>query len=62
MKLKIRFDPETRFDQPIRRLTQTGGQWSPGIRGLWRALTMAGRPKPIKSGLTDEIFPEESSS
>jgi hypothetical protein len=48
MKLEVQFGGEIRFEQPIRCLTQTWGQWSPGIRGLWQALAMAGRPKPIK--------------
>jgi len=47
MKLKIQFDPETRFDQPIRCLTRTGARWLPGIRALSRALAMNGRPEPI---------------
>jgi hypothetical protein len=50
MKLKIQFDPETRFDQPIRCLTRTEAQWSPGIRAVWRALAMAGQLKSIKPG------------
>lgn len=49
---------ETRFDQPIRRITRTRGQRSPGIRVSLRALAMAGRPKPIKPELTCGIFPE----
>jgi hypothetical protein len=48
MKLKIQFGPETCFDQPIRCLTRTEAQWSPGIRDLWHMLAMAGRPKPIE--------------
>ena len=62
MKLIIQFGPETRFDQPIRCLTRTEAQWSPGIRDLWQMLAMAGRPKPIKPELAGEIFPEDSSS
>ena len=61
MKLKLQFSPETRFDQPIRRITRTRAQWSPGIRVLSRALAMAGRSKPIKPELTSGIFPEDSS-
>jgi len=48
MKLKVQFDREIRFDQPIRCITRTQVQWSPNIRILLRALAMAGRPKPIK--------------
>jgi hypothetical protein len=52
MKLKIQSGWETRFDQPIRRITRTRVQRSPGIRVSLRALAMAGRPKPIKPELT----------
>jgi hypothetical protein len=48
MKLKVQFGWETRFDQPIRHITRTRAQWSPGIRVLLCELAMAGRPKPIK--------------
>ena len=48
MKLKVQFGAETRFDQPIRRITRARVQWSPDIRVSLRALAMAGRPKPIK--------------
>jgi hypothetical protein len=48
MKLKVQSGWETRFDQPIRRITQTRVQWPPGIRVSLRALAMAERPKRIK--------------
>ena len=61
MKLKIQFGEETRFDQPLRCITQTGVPWSPGIRVPLREKALAGRPKPIKPELKSEFFPEDSS-
>jgi hypothetical protein len=61
MKLKIQFGPETRFDQPIRRMARTWVQWSPGNRLSLRTLAMAGRLKSIKLELTSGIFLENSS-
>jgi hypothetical protein len=61
MKLKVQFCSETRFDQPIRRITRPRVQWSPGIRVLSRTLAMDRRPKLIKPELTGEICPEDSS-
>jgi len=61
IKLKVQFDRETGFSQPIRRTTRTPAQWSPNIRVSLRALAMAGQPKPIKPELTGGIFPEDSS-
>ena len=57
MKLNIQFGSETRFDQPIRCLTQTGAQWSPGIRVLWRELAIAGRTKPVRARIDRWNFP-----
>jgi hypothetical protein len=48
MKLKIQFGPETRFDQPVRRITRTRAPWSRGFQVVLCELEMAGWPKPIK--------------
>ena len=59
MKLKIKFSPETRFDQPIRRITRTRAQWSLGFQFLLCELEMAGWPKPVKRRIDQWVFPED---
>ena len=59
MKLKITFGGETRFDQPIRRITRTRVQGSPGIRVSLRV----GNGRTVEANqarLTSGIFSDDS--
>jgi hypothetical protein len=48
MKLNVQFGSETRFDQPVRRITRIQARWSRDFQVLLCELEMAGWPKPIK--------------
>lgn len=62
MKLKIQFGPETRFDQPVRRMSRIEVQPSPDIWASFRALIKARRLKPFRPGRDGENFSEDFSA
>jgi hypothetical protein len=61
LKLKIQFDPEICFDQPVRRMNQIPLQRSPSIWIKLRGAAMDGSKKPAKPGFTGVIFPKDFS-
>jgi len=48
MKLKVQFGLETRFDQPVGRITRIRAPWLRGFQFILCELEMAGWPKLVQ--------------